>query len=167
MLGGSDRALADHSDDHLASSAVPNSDFDPLQALGQPAGGGGSEFLEPEIAFMLSTDARDAYTLVARFDIADGYYLYRDRFDFAVTGAPGVALDSTQLPDGKEKEDPYFGRMQVYYYSVEAVLQVQRATTEPVQLTLEIDYQGCAEAGLCYAPMKRSVALTLPATPAQ
>jgi thiol:disulfide interchange protein DsbD len=76
-------------------------------------------------------------------------------------------LDSAQLPDGKEKEDPYFGRMQVYYNSVEAVLQVRRGTTEPVPLTLEIGYQGCADAGLCYPPMKQSVTLTLPATPAQ
>ena len=167
ILDGSGVALADHSVDHLASSAAPESGFDLLKALGQPTDGGDYEFLDPEIAFMLSTDARDAYKLVARFDIADGYYLYRNRFNFAVTGAPGVVLDSTQLPDGQEKEDPYFGRMQVYYNSVEAVLQVQRGTTRPVPLTLEIGYQGCADAGLCYPPMKQSVTLTLPATPAQ
>ena len=167
MIGGNGGALADHSDDHLASSAVPEPGFNLLKALGQPTDGGGNEFLNPEIAFMLSTDARDAYELVARFDIADGYYLYRHRFDFAVTGAPGVVLDSTQLPDGKAKEDPYFGRQEVYYHSVEAVLQLQRATTEPVSLTLEVGYQGCADAGLCYPPMKQSVTLTLPATPAR
>ncbi len=167
ILGSSSAALADHSIDHLASSAAPVSGFDPLKALGQPTDDSANEFLDPKIAFLLSTDARDAYRVVARFDIADGYYLYRDRFNFAVSGAPGVALDSAQLPDGKEKEDPYFGRMQVYYSSVEAVLQVQRATTGPVPLTLEIGYQGCADAGLCYAPMKQSVTLTLPATPAQ
>ena len=164
-IGGA--ALADHSVDHLASSAAPESGFDLLKALGEPADDSANEFLDPEIAFMLSTDARDAYKVVARFDIADGYYLYRDRFNFAVSGVPGVALDSAQLPDGKDKEDPYFGRMQVYYNSVEAVLQVQRATTEAVSLTVEIGYQGCADAGLCYPPMQKSVTLTLPAASAQ
>jgi thiol:disulfide interchange protein len=167
MLGGGGGALADHSKDHLASSVVPESGFDLQKALGQPADDGVNEFLNPEIAFMLSTDARDAYKVVARFDIADGYYLYRDRFNFAVSGAPSVVLDFAQLPDGKEKEDPYFGRTQVYYSSVEAVLRLQRGTTGPVPLTVEVGYQGCADAGLCYPPMKQSVTLTLPATPIQ
>ena len=167
ILGEGGGALADHSKDHMASSAVPESGFDPLKALGQPKNDGSIEFLDPRIAFMLSTDARDAYQLVARFDIANGYYLYRNRLDFAVTEAPGVVLDSTLLPDGKRKEDPYFGPQEVYYDSVEAVLLVQRATTEPVPLTLEVSYQGCADAGLCYPPMKQSVTLTLPAASAQ
>ncbi len=167
IMGGSGTALADHAYDHLASSAAPESGFDLLKALGQPTDDDVVEFLNPEIAFMLSTDARDAYKVVARFDIADGYYLYRDRFNFAVSGAPSVVLDFAQLPDGKEKEDPYFGRTQVYYSSVEAVLRLQRGTTGPVPLTVEVGYQGCADAGLCYPPMKQSVTLTLPATPIQ
>jgi len=167
LLIGSGGALADHAVDHQASSAAPESGFNPLKALQQLTGNSVNEFLDPEVAYVLSTEARDANTLVARFDIADGYYLYRDKFSFAVTDAAGVVLGSTQLPDGKIKDDAYFGRMEVYYHDVEAVLQMQRATTQPVPLTLEVGYQGCADAGLCYPPMKKSVALTLPAAPAQ
>jgi len=167
LLVGSGGALADHAVDHQASRAAPESGFNPLKALRQLTSNRDNEFLDPEVAYVLSTGARDANTLVARFEIADGYYLYRDKFSFAVADASGVVLGSTQLPDGKEKEDPYFGRMEVYYHSVEAVLQMQRATTEPIPLTLEVGYQGCADAGLCYPPMKKSVALTLPGAPAQ
>jgi thiol:disulfide interchange protein DsbD len=167
LLIGSGGALADHAPDHRASSAAPDSGFNPLSILQQLTGNRVNEFLDPEVAYVLSTEARDADTLVARFDIADGYYLYRDKFNFAITDASGVVLGSTQLPDGKIKEDAYFGRMEVYYHGVEAVLQMQRATTGAVPLTLEIGYQGCADAGLCYPPMTKSVALTLPAAPAQ
>ena len=167
LLVGSGGALADHAADHRASSAAPESGFNPLNILQQLTGNSVNEFLDPEIAYVLSTEARDANTLVARFDIADGYYLYRDKFSFAVTDASGAVLGSTRLPDGKIKEDAYFGRMEVYYHDVEAVLQMQRTTTQPVPLTLEVGYQGCADAGLCYPPMKKSVALTLPAAPAQ
>jgi thiol:disulfide interchange protein DsbD len=160
-------AYADHTDDHQASSAVPKSTFNPLDILKKLTGDSSNEFLNPEVAYVLNTEARDAYTLVARFDIADAYYLYREKFSFAITGASEAVLGSTQLPDGKMKEDSYFGRMEVYYDSVEAVLQVQRSTSEPIPLTLEIGYQGCAEAGLCYPPMKKSVAITLPASPTQ
>jgi thiol:disulfide interchange protein len=167
LLIGSGGALADHAADHRASSAAPESGFNPLNILQQLTGNSVNEFLDPEIAYVLSTEARDANTLVARFDIADGYYLYRDKFSFTVTDTSGAVLGSTQLPDGKIKDDAYFGRMEVYYHDVEAVLQMQRATAQPVPLTLEVGYQGCADAGLCYPPMKKSVALTLPAAPAQ
>ncbi len=167
LLVGSGGALADHAADHRASSAAPESGFNPLNILQQLTGNSVNEFLDPEVAYVLSTEAPDANTLVARFDIADGYYLYRDKFSFAVTDASGAVLGSTRLPDGKIKDDAYFGRMEVYYHDVEAVLQMQRATTQPVPLTLEVGYQGCADAGLCYPPMKKSVVLTLPAAPAQ
>jgi thiol:disulfide interchange protein DsbD len=167
LLVASGSVFADHAPDHQASSAAPKSGFNPLKALQQLTGGSKNEFLAPDVAYVLSTEARGATTLIARFDIADDYYLYRDKFSFAVSGAPGVVLDSTQLPDGKEKEDSYFGLMEVYYDSVEAVLRLQRSTAGSVPLTLEVGYQGCAEAGLCYPPMKKSVTLTLPAVTAR
>ncbi|MEE8286744.1 MAG: protein-disulfide reductase DsbD, partial [Gammaproteobacteria bacterium] len=167
LLIGSGGALADHAPDHRASSAAPESGFNPLSILQQLTGNSVNEFLDPEVAYVLTTEARDADTLVARFDIADGYYLYRDKFNFTVSDASGVVLGSTQLPDGKIKDDAYFGRMEVYYHGVEAVLLMQRGTTGAVPLTLEVGYQGCADAGLCYPPMTKSVALTLPAAPAQ
>ena len=167
LLIGSGGALADHAPDHRASSATPESGFNPLSILQQLTGNSVNEFLDPEVAYVLTTEARDADTLVARFDIADGYYLYRDKFNFTVSDASGVVLGSTQLPDGKIKDDAYFGRMEVYYHGVEGVLLMQRGTTGAVPLTLEVGYQGCADAGLCYPPMTKSVALTLPAAPAQ
>ncbi len=158
---------ADHTDNHPASSALPKSGLNPLSILERLTGGGGNEFLPPEVAYVMSAEARDANTLVVHFEIADAYYLYREKFTFAVSGTPGVVLEFTQLPDGKMKEDSYFGLMEVYYDSVEAVLRMQRPTSEPVPLTVEVGYQGCAEAGLCYPPMKKSVDITLPAAPAQ
>jgi thiol:disulfide interchange protein DsbD len=145
LLVASGSVFADHAPDHQASSAAPKSGFNPLKALQQLTGGSKNEFLAPDVAYVLSTEARGATTLIARFDIADDYYLYRDKFSFAVSGAPGVVLDSTQLPDGKEKEDSYFGLMEVYYDSVEAVLRLQRSTAGSVPLTLEVGYEAMGE----------------------
>jgi len=60
------------------------------------------EFLDPEVAFKFSARALDANTLEARWQIADGYYMYRDKFKFEVAGA---TLGAPQLPAGKVKED--------------------------------------------------------------
>jgi thiol:disulfide interchange protein DsbD len=48
------------------------------------------DLLEPEKAFRMQARALDAQTLEVRFAIADGYYMYRERFKFALE-EPGSA----------------------------------------------------------------------------
>ena len=54
-----------------------------LHAAGLP-GGGEPKLLPPEQAFRLSARALDPATIEARFDVADGYYLYRDKLRFTI-----------------------------------------------------------------------------------
>lgn len=131
----------------------------------QSAGGGdgfGLEdemggFLAPEQAFRLTTETLDNNTLIARWQIADGYYLYKDKFRFTLKPASQQAtLDAAAMPDGKVKDDPLFGNIEVYYHETEARIPIRDHGGKP--LTLEISYQGCAEAGLCYPPAFQEVA---------
>ncbi len=117
------------------------------------------EFLDPEIAFKFSARALDANTLEARWQIADGYYMYRDKFKFAVEGA---SLGAPKLPAGKMKEDEFFGRVEIYRKDVRIVLPIQR-TAGTASVTLKTVSQGCADAGLCYTPQEASVSIKLPA----
>ena len=43
---------------------------------------GAEDFLDPERAFVLSARAIDARQVEIRFEVAPGYYLYRDQFKF-------------------------------------------------------------------------------------
>jgi len=117
------------------------------------------EFLEPEVAFKFSARALDANTLEARWQIADGYYMYRDKFKFEVAGA---TLGAPQLPAGKVKEDENFGKVETYRKDVRIVLPIQR-TPDTNSITLTATSQGCADAGLCYTPQTASVSIKLPA----
>ncbi len=117
------------------------------------------EFLDPEIAFKFSARALDANTLEARWQIADGYYMYRDKFKFEVAGA---TLGAPQLPAGKVKEDENFGKVETYRKDVRIALPIQRAPGVTA-VTLKATSQGCADAGLCYTPQTASVSLKLPA----
>ncbi len=102
------------------------------------------EFLPVEQAYRLDTALLDG-TLVLRWEIADGYYLYRHQFRF--NAEPGGEL-AAELPAGQRKVDDYFGEVEVYYHDVEATL-----AGLPVQpFTLAVTSQGCADAGLCYPP---------------
>lgn len=138
--------------------------INPLAALaeiGQSLGGalGGGEFLDPDVAFELSTEVEDDGTILAHWQIADGYYLYRDKFRFTPADGSGLALGEPALPKGKVKEDEYFGRMEVYYDQVLARLPVERGAGT---VALDVVYQGCADAGLCYPPITKRVQLALP-----
>ena len=151
----------------VAETTVKRS-FNPIAALaqlGQNLGGNvaGDEFLNPDVAYVLSVDARDSNTVVARWTVANGYYLYRDKFKFTLKDAQGVEIGAVEIPRGKVKEDQFFGRMEVFYNEAQARIALQRATTDPTEITLDVGYQGCAEAGLCYPPITKTVALALPA----
>ncbi len=72
-------------------------------------------------------------------------------------------LGQAQLPPGEEKDDEFFGKIEVYHDLVEARLPLRRSNLDPTSVTLKVGYQGCAEAGICYPPQKKTVNLDLPA----
>ncbi|MEF8727367.1 MAG: protein-disulfide reductase DsbD [Accumulibacter sp.] len=119
------------------------------------------EFLDPAVAFKPSVRALDGQTLEVRFSIAKGYYLYRDKFRFAVEPAT-IRLGTPLLPPGKEKHDETFGRVEVFYDQVLIRLPVERDSPGPLPLTLRVTSQGCADAGICYPPQQHTLAVELP-----
>ena len=121
----------------------------------------GADPLSPLLAFKPAVRALDGRTIEVRFEIADGYYLYRDKFRFAAEPA-SVELGAPVLPKGKEKDDDNFGRVEVYYTEAVIRVPVERNSSGVLPLTLHITSQGCAEIGVCYPPQKQSLSLELP-----
>jgi thiol:disulfide interchange protein DsbD len=80
----------------------------------------------------------------------------------ARTSGP-VQLGALALPDGKNQTDEYFGTQQIYEHAVSATLPVARANASGAQnLAIDVTYQGCAHAGLCYPPITKTLSVTLP-----
>lgn len=110
------------------------------------------EFLPVDQAFRLTTDTGADGAILARWQMPDGYYLYRHGFEFASRPGQGdgsVTLGEAEIPPGKRKTDEYFGEVEVYYDQAQARIPV-RAASGTVEVG--ITYQGCADAGLCYPP---------------
>jgi len=149
-----------------SSAATTPNPLSVLEALGQSIGGaiGEVEFLDPEVAYQMRTEVEDDDTIVAYWQIADGYYLYRAKFRFTLAEGSDVVLGSPVLPAGKIKFDEYFGKMEVYYHDVLARVPVERSTGGATPVALDVVYQGCADAGLCYPPITKRVNLNLPAS---
>jgi thiol:disulfide interchange protein DsbD len=115
--------------------------------------------LEPARAFSLSARPIDASTVEARFAIADGYYLYRDKIKVSVE--PGALAAPPVLPPGKVKQDPFFGSVETYRGSV--VVRAVLASPAPgAAVTVRVESQGCADLGVCYPPQSQAIALALP-----
>jgi thiol:disulfide interchange protein DsbD len=128
-------------------------------ASGAGLPGGEPKLLPPEQAFHFSARALDAHTLEARFEVMDGYYLYREKLAFAVE--PDAGAGKPELPQGQRHHDEFFGDVETYRGQVVVKLPLSKARPGQ-QLTLKAESQGCADAGICYPPTVQQVRLTLP-----
>lgn len=122
--------------------------------LASPLASAADDYLQPEVAFKFSAKMVDAETIEVRYVIADGYYMYREPFNFKATGAQ---LGVPDIPQGKIKFDDTFQKdVETYRNSITIRLPVQ--ATGPFTLTAVS--QGCADKGLCYSPMESQARLS-------
>ena len=126
-------------------------------------GSGEDELLSADQAFALDHEVRDANTVILRWRIADGYYLYRDKIRVTLK-TPGGSTGELTLPPGKIKDDEFFGRMEIYPHDIEARLPLRWDGPAPDTAVLEVGYQGCAEIGICYPPVLKTLSLDLSST---
>ncbi len=126
-----------------------------------PQASNAEDFLPPDQAFKLTVTPDSPDRVRLSWAIAPGYYLYRSRLKFS-TATPQVTLGTADLPPGDTKHDEYFGDQIVYHAGLIAHLAVSRAAGSNDALALNVTYQGCAEAGLCYPPITKSFTLEMP-----
>jgi len=116
------------------------------------------DFLDPKVAFVFSAAMGAPDRVDVHFRIAKGYYMYRERFQFALAPEP-ARLGQPVYPHGIVKYDPTFDRnLEVYHNQITVSIPVKAGASQP--LTLSVTGQGCADAGLCYPPMTSTVTLT-------
>ena len=116
--------------------------------------------------------ADQAFTMNARFDkpneltvawqIAPGYYLYRDKVTFAASGR--INLGTPTLPEGVPHTDDNFGDVEVFYDYIEAKIPLARASPDELEVEITAGFQGCKEGSICYPPGAQIMSLVLPAT---
>ena len=123
---------------------------------------GEDEFLPPDQAFQVAAlpDGPDRVKL--QWVIHEGYYLYKNRVKVA-TKSTEAQLGALSLPTGKTKTDEYFGTQEVYHDELVGTVPVSRPGGKAFELPIDVTYQGCADAGLCYPPITKNLTVSLPA----
>lgn len=113
------------------------------------------EPMAPERAFRFSARVIDKTTLEARWQIADRYYMYRDKFKFSVDKG---TLGEIRLPPGILKDDETFGKVETYRKEIKILLPIANAGDS---FTLTAVSQGCWDGGICYPPVTTTALLSL------
>ena len=120
------------------------------------------ELLPPEQAFQFFATLKDPHTLQANWQIADGYYLYKDKLALTLEGVSQTRLGAMQLPQGEPYHDAEFGQVQIYRKQISLDIPLLRQSTAAETIKLLAKFQGCADRGVCYPPMKTEQSLDLP-----
>ena len=131
----------------------------PAQALGE------GKFLHPDRAFRFQYGWQDPQTLGLHWEIAPRYYLYRKRLV-----AQGRHLELQPPPQGQWLTDEFFGESEVYRDQLRLQLRLDEAAQAADSaasdcLQVRLQWQGCADDGLCYTPQRRTLTLARPGAP--
>ncbi len=119
------------------------------------------DLLPPAQAFKISAQALSADKLEVSWAIAEGYSVYRNNMRFE-SKTPPVQLGEPDFPAGKIKHDALLGEIVHYHDRLQVAVPMTGAAAVPV-LQLFVQYQACADRGVCYPPQRATLDVVLPA----
>ena len=154
----------------IAASPLSTSPISDDPSLSDPFGlkGDQEELLPPELAYLPQIISADPNQISLRWHIEPGYYLYRDKTSFSLKQAGSVTIAGTAIDPGTEQYDEFFGNVMVLRESAEARLDLEGAADVAAlqNATLQINYQGCADIGVCFPPSVVSLPVVFDSEPA-
>lgn len=122
---------------------------------------GNTQFLDDRDAFKVSANTLPDGQIRISFLVANGYYLYRDKIGLQASEA---ALTDIAIPQGEQHRDQYFGDSMVLRNQFDVTARMGGvANINGMNITLRLTYQGCADDGICYPPIYRTMMLDKPA----
>lgn len=124
-----------------------------FMASGMVGSAHADDFLDPEVAFKFTSEEQPGAVDI-HFAIAKGYYLYRERFAFEVSGATAKLGDAV-FPASQSHFDPTLEKT-VETYRGDIVIHVP-VVNAAAPFDLVVTSQGCADAGICYPPIQHKV----------
>jgi len=150
------------------ASPAPNTDIaapaalDLNDLLKNKSGSGTNEsdtLLHPSQAFVPSVINAGDGQIGIRWFIEPGYYLYRDKIDFAVVDAGEASVADFDVDRGVIQNDEFFGDVEVLREVASARINLNKSESLS-SATLQIESQGCADIGVCFPPETTSIPVT-------
>lgn len=152
-----------------ASSALPSSTAEPPGQLGELLNSdrADNELLPPELAYLPQIVSATNTQIDVRWEIEDGYYLYRDKLSFTLQPANTLQIGESHISNGVMQYDDFFGNVEILRQTASATLAVSgNMTASGTQdASLLISYQGCADIGVCFPPSVTALPLSFTSSP--
>jgi thiol:disulfide interchange protein DsbD len=107
-------------------------------------------FLSPDAAFQVKASKKDA-VIETKIVMADKIHIYEDSLHYRIT-APAPFELQVQKPAPHELDGD-----KIYEKTLTVMIPVKEIESKVKgDYTLEIEFQGCSDAGICYQPIKKS-----------
>lgn len=167
MAAASDSATAGQTGALLAPAAqstAPSSSASQLDKVRRWFGTGSAaaDLLPADEAYQLAVRPQDGDTIIATLTPAKDYYIYRNRVQFRIESPPGVSVAKLTFPPGAVKEDPNFGKTEIYQQPFDVVIHLKWDGARAPSVRLHASYQGCHEPlGVCYPPIEKILTVGL------
>lgn len=116
------------------------------------------DILPPEQAFQLSTEVLSNDKIKLSWQIADGYYLYKNKIHVSALNSE---LILPNFPTAEQKHDQFFGDVEIYQHHLDLELTIKQQNPKTNNINLELFYQGCATVGVCYMPIQKQIVIDL------
>jgi thiol:disulfide interchange protein DsbD len=149
-------------DANVKVAAAAKTTADKIFDRAKPQAESEDEYLDPDVAFVLTANAQSTNNVQLNWRIADGYYLYKQRIKLEPANA-AQPVGAIVLPKGLPHDDEYFGPQEIYRESLDASFSVPPGAKA---VDVKVTYQGCADAGLCYPPITKVLNVSLEGAPA-
>ncbi len=120
----------------------------PFTINAQPA------FLPVDQAFPFEFNQKEN-ELKLTWKVAPGYYLYQNKISVS-SDFSDVRFGHIEMPKAQPYQDAYFGNVEIYNSTLTLQVPLLEANNSS---TLNVHYQGCAEAGFCYPPETMTIPL--------
>ena len=110
-------------------------------------------------AFLIHAEISDGY-LTVFFKIKPKHYLYKNRFKFIPVNNKDTQLGQPIFPQGVKKYDLNFHEnIEIFQENITIKLPINSVEITP---EIDVEFQGCAESVLCYAPYTFRIAVINP-----
>lgn len=114
--------------------------------------------------FEVSAQAPDRQQIKVSWKIADGYYLYNNKFLKFRTETAGVVLGEAVVPKGERKFDELLGEEVIKFHDRLTVSVPLNSIASDVEMvSLKVRSQGCLEDVFCYPPTEQLLVVKIPA----
>lgn len=121
---------------------------------------GEPQFLMPEEAFKPSATVTKNGEITAKIDLGNHIYLYKSKLHAKLLGNSGIAINHITLPEGVDHEGQIV-------FTESPKITISLKTSKPssgiIPVTLQLEFQGCSEDGLCYEPIIQKIPLKIDA----